>query len=244
MIIFPAIDLKNGECVRLFKGKFDTVHKVAESYIETAESFVNAGAEWIHMIDLDGASDNQRKNSEAIIDVARNTKLKVQTGGGIRSLSDVNYLLQNGISRVIIGSAAVKNPELVKEAVAIYGEKIAVGIDARKGKVAIEGWTKCSEIDYIGLALRMCDVGVRYFIFTDIDKDGTLSRPNHFKTKILQEKVSEYDANVIASGGIKTISNIRTLMKNNVYGAICGKSIYSGTLDLKAAIRLSERENK
>jgi phosphoribosylformimino-5-aminoimidazole carboxamide ribotide isomerase len=242
MIIFPAIDLKNGECVRLFKGEFNTVHKVAESYIETALSFAKAGAEWIHMIDLDGAKDARRMNSEAIIDVAKNIKIKVQTGGGIRTLNDIEFLLENGISRVIIGSAAVKNPELVKEAVKKYGEKIAIGIDARGGKVATEGWTKCSEIDYIKLALKMCEDGVKYFIYTDIEKDGTLSGPNHFKTKLLQEIVQKFDANVIASGGIKTINNIKTLMKNRVYGAICGKSIYSGTLDLKEAIKLAGGE--
>jgi phosphoribosylformimino-5-aminoimidazole carboxamide ribotide isomerase len=239
MIIFPAIDLKNGECVRLFKGEFDTVHKVAESYIETALSFAKADTEWIHMIDLDGAKDARRLNSEAIIDVAKNVKIKVQTGGGIRTLNDIDFLLGNGIARVIIGSAAVKNPELVKKAVKKYGEKIAVGIDARGGKVATEGWTKSSEIDYIELALQMCEDGVKYFIYTDIDRDGTLSGPNHFKTKLLQEKVQKYGANVIASGGIKTINNIKTLMKNGVYGAICGKSIYSGTLNLREAIKLA-----
>jgi phosphoribosylformimino-5-aminoimidazole carboxamide ribotide isomerase len=240
MIIFPAIDLKNGECVRLYKGEFDTVHKVAESYMETALSFVEAGAEWIHMIDLDGAKDARRKNSNAVIEVAKNTKLKVQTGGGIRTINDIDYMLGNGISRVIIGSAAVKNPEFVKESVKIYGDKIAVGIDAKDGIVATEGWLKSSGVSYLVLALRMCEVGVKYFIFTDIDKDGTLSRPNHYKTKKLQEKVAHYGANVIASGGIKTIENIKTLKKNAVYGAICGKSIYSGTLDLRKAIKLSE----
>ncbi|MCL2698244.1 MAG: 1-(5-phosphoribosyl)-5-[(5-phosphoribosylamino)methylideneamino]imidazole-4-carboxamide isomerase [Oscillospiraceae bacterium] len=236
MIIFPAIDLKNGECVRLYKGEFDTVHKVAESYIETAKSFKDAGAEWIHMIDLDGAKNAERKNSRIIIEVAQKIELKVQAGGGIRTLSDINYLLERGISRVIIGSAAVKNPAFVKEAVKLHGEKIAVGIDARKGKVATEGWTESSKIDYIELALQMCEAGVKCFIFTDIEKDGTLSRPNHFKTKLLQEKVSVYNASVIASGGIKSIENIKTLKKNKVYGAICGKSIYSGTLDLRQAI--------
>jgi phosphoribosylformimino-5-aminoimidazole carboxamide ribotide isomerase len=240
MIIFPAIDLKNGECVRLWKGEFETVHKVAEDCFTTAKSFENAGAEWIHMIDLDGARDATRRNSDAIIEVAKKTKLKVQTGGGIRTLNDVDNMLKNEVSRVIIGSAAVKNPDFVKAAVKKYGEKIAVGIDAKNGIVATEGWLENSGIGYVELAFEMCRIGVKYFIFTDIDKDGTLSRPNHFKTKNLQEKVASFGANVIASGGIKTLENIKTLKKNGVYGAICGKSIYSGTLDLRKAIRVSK----
>jgi phosphoribosylformimino-5-aminoimidazole carboxamide ribotide isomerase len=243
MIIFPAIDLKDGDCVRLFKGEFDTVHKVAESYMQTALGFAEAGAEWVHMIDLDGAKGGARKNREIIIDVAKNTALKVQTGGGIRSVNDIDDCLKNGVARVIIGSAAVKNPALVKEAVRKYGAQIAVGIDAKSGVVATEGWLENSGVNYLDLAREMCESGVKYFIFTDIEKDGMLSGPNHIKTKLLKETVAPYGANVIASGGIKTINNIKTLKKNGVYGAICGKSIYSGTLDLKAAIKFCERRN-
>jgi phosphoribosylformimino-5-aminoimidazole carboxamide ribotide isomerase len=240
MIIFPAIDLKNGECVRLHKGDFGTTHKVADSYMATAKSFAEAGAEWIHVIDLDGAKDGARGNRAIVLDIAKSTPLKVQTGGGIRSMSDIDDYLQNGVQRVIIGSAAVKNPELVKTAVKKYGEKIAVGIDARNGMVATEGWLENNAVSYIELALQMCKFDVKYFIFTDIDKDGTLSRPNHFKTKTLQEKVAFFGANVIASGGIKTLENLKTLKKNGVYGAICGKSIYSGTLDLAKAIKATK----
>jgi len=237
MVIIPAIDLINGECVRLLKGDYSTAHKVAEGYMETAQSFIQAGAEWIHIIDLDGAKDAARKNREVVLDIVKNTSLKVQTGGGIRTISDIDDYLQNGVARVIIGSAAVKEPELVKTAVKKFGEKIAVGIDARNGVVATEGWLENSGVNFVDLALKMCEAGVKYFIFTDIEKDGTLSRPNHFKTKFLQEKVNVYGANIIASGGIKTLNNIKTLKKNGVYGAICGKSIYSGTLNLKQAIK-------
>lgn len=240
MIILPAIDIKDGNCVRLFKGDYNTVQKVAENYMATAKGFETAGAQWIHMVDLDGAKDATQQNKDIFIDVAKNTKLKVEIGGGIRSLDTVEMYLQNGISRVIIGSAAVKNPQLVKDAVKEYGEHIAVGIDAKNGYVATEGWLETSSIHYIELALEMCRAGVKYFIFTDIDKDGTLSRPNHFKTKKLQDELRELGGNVIASGGIKTINNIKTLKKNNIYGAICGKSIYSGTLDLGQAIRFSK----
>ena len=240
MIILPAIDFKSGECVRLYKGEYRTAHKVAESYMETALKFIDAGAEWLHTVDLDGAKDAARKNRGPILEIAGNTALKVETGGGIRTLDDVEDYLQNGVSRVIIGSAAVKNPEFVKTAVREYGGRIAVGIDARNGMVATEGWLETSSISYIQLALRMCEMGVKYIIFTDIDKDGTLSNPNHYKTKKLREAAAPFGCNVIASGGIKTISNIKTLKKNGIYGAICGKSIYSGTLDLKKAIKISK----
>lgn len=240
MIILPAIDIKDGNCVRLFKGDYNTVEKVAENYMDTAVGFQNAGASWIHMVDLDGAKDATQQNKDIFIDVAKNTRLKVEIGGGIRSLDTVEMYLKNGISRVIIGSAAVKNPQLVKDAVKEYGDRIAVGIDAKNGYVATEGWLETSDLFYIDLGIEMCRAGVKYFIFTDIDKDGTLSRPNHHKTKTLQDELRSLGGNVIASGGIKTINNIKTLKKNNIYGAICGKSIYSGTLDLAKAIKVSE----
>jgi phosphoribosylformimino-5-aminoimidazole carboxamide ribotide isomerase len=241
MIIFPAIDIKNGKCVRLTKGDFSTVEKVADSYMDTAKSFAAAGAEWIHMIDLDGAKSKQPKNTDIFLDVATNTPLKVQVGGGIRSLEIAETYLSGGVSRVILGSVAVENPELVKTAVREFGaERVAVGIDAKNGLVATNGWLETSEVNFITLAHEMGAVGVRYFIFTDIDKDGTLSRPNHIKTKRLQEEVAVFGGNVTASGGIKTINNIKTLKKNNIYGAICGKSIYSGTLDLRKAINFAK----
>ncbi|MCL1903226.1 MAG: 1-(5-phosphoribosyl)-5-[(5-phosphoribosylamino)methylideneamino]imidazole-4-carboxamide isomerase [Oscillospiraceae bacterium] len=237
MIIFPAIDIKNGNCVRLTKGDFSTVEKVADSHMDTARSFVEAGATWIHMIDLDGAKLKKPKNSDIFFEVAKNTSLKVQVGGGIRTLENAELYIKGGVSRVILGSVAVENPELVRAAVKEFGaERVAVGIDAKNGLVATNGWLETSEVNFIALAREMGAAGVRYFIFTDIDKDGTLSRPNHVKTKQLQNEVAAFGGNVIASGGIKTINNIITLKKNNIYGAICGKSLYSGTLDLKKAI--------
>lgn len=238
MIIFPAIDIKGGRCVRLLRGEFSTASKVADSYMDTARGFAEAGAKWIHMIDLDGAKNAEPKNSAIFLDVAKNTALKVQVGGGIRSLETAEFYLNGGVSRVILGSAAVKNPEIVKTAVREFGaERVAVGIDAKNGFAATDGWLKTSGVCYVALALEMCGAGVKYFIFTDIDKDGTLSRPNHGKTKLLQREVGARGGSVIASGGIKTLNNIKTLKKNGVYGAICGKSLYSGTLNLSEAIR-------
>lgn len=233
MIILPAIDIKDGNCVRLFKGDYSTVQKVAENYMDTARSFEEAGAEWIHMVDLDGAKDASQQNKEIFISVANKTGLKVEVGGGIRSLDTVEMYLKNGISRVIIGSAAVKNPALVKDAVKEYGDRIAVGIDARGGYVATEGWLESSDVYFTDLAKAMSDVGVKYIIFTDISKDGTLSGVNAAQLDEINRACS---ANIIASGGVHTIEDIIACRRLRLYGTICGKSIYSGTLDLKQAI--------
>ena len=239
MIILPAIDIKDGNCVRLYKGDFSTVEKVADSYMDTARSFEKAGAKWIHMVDLDGAKDATPRNSEIFMDVARNTGLNVELGGGIRSLDTVEYYLSAGIARVIIGSAAVKNPQLVKTAVAEYGDRIAVGIDALNGMVAVEGWLDASETDYVTLAKEMTAAGVKYIIFTDISRDGTLSGVNLEQLKTINE-CSE--CNIIASGGVHTIEDIKACKALNLYGAICGKSIYKGTLKLEDAVEVAQEE--
>lgn len=241
MIIFPAIDIKNETCVRLYKGDMDSAEKVADSYLETAAAFKAAGAEWVHMVDLDGACAGKRKNAHVFLDIAAQSTLKVEVGGGIRTMEDVEYYLSNGISRVILGSAAVKNPQLVLETCAAYGDKIAVGIDARSGFVATEGWVETGEVDYITLAKRMEQAGVRTIIFTDIDRDGMLSGPNLEQLTALNKAVS---CDIVASGGIKDIDDIRALRDAGLYGAICGRSIYKGTLDLKAAVALCSAEGK
>lgn len=233
MIILPAIDIKDGNCVRLLKGDYGTVQKVAESYMDTARSFEAAGAEWIHMVDLDGAKDASQQNRDIFLDVAANTGLKVEVGGGIRSMDTVEMYLSQGVERVIIGSAAVKNPELVKTAVREYKDRIAVGIDAKNGYVATEGWLESSDVYFTDLAKTMADVGVKYIIFTDISKDGTLSGVNASQ---LDEINRACGCNIIASGGVHTIEDIRICKRLGLYGTICGKSIYSGTLDLKQAI--------
>lgn len=234
MIILPAIDIKDGNCVRLIKGNFATVHKVAKDPVKTALRFKEAGAEWIHMVDLDGAKNATLQNKKIFIDVAQKSGLKVELGGGIRDMKAADYYLSNGLSRIILGSAAVNNPSFVKQAVAEFGDKIAVGIDARNGKVAAEGWLDTSDIDYIDLAKAMEQVGVKYIIFTDISKDGTLTGPNFNQLQAISSAVS---CHIIASGGIANIADISALCDMNLYGAICGKSIYQGTLDLKAAIK-------
>lgn len=234
MIILPAIDLCGGNCVRLLKGDFNTVQKVAESPLKAAASFEQAGARWLHMVDLDGAKTGGRPNRESIVSLSRKTKLRVELGGGIRTMQAVEDYLQNGVERVILGSAALKDPAFVEEAVAAYGERIAVGIDARDGLVASEGWLVGSQTDYIDFAKNMEQIGVTTIIFTDIARDGTLSGPPLERLAALQ---SACGCRIIASGGISNIGDIRALARMGLYGAICGKSIYSGSLDLAEAIR-------
>ncbi len=242
MIILPAIDIKDGNCVRLFKGDFSTVEKVASDYLETAKSFEDAGAEWIHMVDLDGAKEGKPVNTKIYTDVAEKTNLKVELGGGIRSLETIQEYLNMGISRVILGSVALKNPSLVRNAVEKFGsEKIVVGIDAMNGMVATEGWLETSDVNYIDLANQMIKSGVEYFIFTDISKDGTLSGVNREQLQALADGTQ--NCNIIASGGVHTMDDIKACKEMGLYGTICGKSIYKGTLDLRKAIEYAEKNS-
>lgn len=238
MIIFPAIDVINGKPVRLFKGDFSTAHQVAADALETANNFVKAGAKWIHMVDLDGSLKKEPVNSETFIAVANETSLKVELGGGIRKIQDIDFYINKGIERIILGSVALKNPNLVKEAVAEFGEKIAVGIDAKNEYVATEGWTESSNVHYIELAKRMEDAGVKTIIYTDISKDGTLTGPNFEQLNKINDAVS---CNITASGGVTNISDIKGLKDAGLYGAICGKSLYNKTLDLAEAIKVCEK---
>ncbi len=235
MIIFPAIDIMNKKPVRLYKGEFSTAKQVAENALETAKAFEKAGAEWIHTVDLDGSLKKERVNSDVFLEIARETSLKVEVGGGIRSLEDIEFYLSNGIERVILGSVALKNPSLVKEAIGEFGERIAVGIDASNGYAAAEGWTESSNVYFTDLAKQMEDFGVKTIIYTDISKDGTLSGPNLSQLKEINNAVS---CNIISSGGVTDINDIIALRNEGLYGAICGKSIYNSTLDLREAIEI------
>lgn len=238
MILIPAIDIKDGKCVRLFRGDYATAHQVAENAVAAACSFREAGAEWVHVVDLNGAKEAKPENSDLIFRILKESGLKLEVGGGIRSMETVNLYLQKGISRVILGTAAVSDPEFVRKAVRKYGERIAVGIDAKDGLVAQNGWTETSSVDYLDMAKFMEQAGVKYLIFTDIDRDGTLSGPNLDMLDSLNQAVS---CNVIASGGVATIKDIANLLDLDLYGAICGKAVYTGDLDLKNAILLCRK---
>lgn len=240
MILLPAIDIKDGKCVRLLRGDYSTAQQVAESAEQTALSFRKAGAEWIHVVDLDGAKDAEPKNSGLIFRILRASGLKLEVGGGIRKLETIDFYLQNGVSRVILGTAAIQSPELVREAVKKYPDRIAVGIDAKNGMAAKNGWIVTSSVGYLEMARTMEQIGVPYLIFTDISRDGTLSGPNLEMLDAINHAVS---CRIIASGGVGNLKDIANLLDLNLYGAICGKAIYSGTLNLELAVGLCRRGN-
>ncbi len=233
MIIFPAIDIMDGKPVRLLRGDFDTAEQVAEDVLTTAKQFARVGCTWVHMVDLDGSLQKKPVNADPILQVVEHTPLKVEVGGGIRTMEDIAFYLDRGVDRVILGSVALKNPELVQQAVDAYGDKIAVGIDAKQGMVATEGWTEDSKMDFIDLAKAMEKMGVATIIYTDIGRDGTLSGPDVQGLDRLNKAVS---CNVIASGGVTTITDILVMKDKKMYGTICGKCIYKKTLDLREAV--------
>lgn len=233
MIIEPAIDLKDGKVVRLLKGDFDTVHKVAEDPIVTAQAFAAAGARYIHMVDLDGARSGRRVNSAIVHCVAEQTGMKIELGGGIRSMADLEAVFAMGVYRAVIGSAAVTDPDFVREAVAKYGDRIAVGVDAQNGKVKTAGWIEDSGLDYIAFSRSMEALGVKTLIFTDIETDGALSGPSYDRLRALQQAVS---CQIIASGGVSNNQDIEELAAMGLYGAIIGKAYYAGTIDLAQAV--------
>ena len=233
MIIFPAIDIMDGKSVRLLRGDFATAEQVAEDVLSTAKQFARVGCTWVHMVDLDGSLQKKPVNTDPILQVVEHTPLKVEVGGGIRTMEDIAFYLDRGVDRVILGSVALKNPELVQQAVDAYGDKIAVGIDAKQGMVATEGWTEDSQMDFIDLAKAMEKMGVATIIYTDIGRDGTLSGPDVQGLDRLNKAVS---CNVIASGGVTTITDILVMKDKKMYGTICGKCIYKKTLDLREAV--------
>lgn len=234
MIIEPAIDLKDGKVVRLLKGDFDTVHKVAEDPIATAAAFAAAGARYIHMVDLDGAKSGERVNSAIVKAVADRTGMKIELGGGIRSMADLEAVFAMGVYRAVIGSAAVADPGFVREAVAKYSDRIAVGVDTQDGRVKTAGWIEDSGLDYIAFSRSMEALGVKTLIFTDIETDGALSGPSYVRLEALQQAVS---CQIIASGGVSNNQDIEKLAEMNLYGAIIGKAYYAGTIDLARAVQ-------
>jgi len=232
MIIYPAIDIRNGKCVRLTQGRYDDMTVFSDEPVNTAIKFQEAGALWLHVVDLDGARGDAN-NRGLIIEIASKLNIPVQTGGGIRTLDDIKELLESGIARVILGTAAVKNPELVAKAVSLYNDRIAAGIDAKDGYVAIEGWEKVSRIKALDLAKTMEEAGVKTIIYTDIATDGMLSGPN---INAMAEMVEKVNMEVIASGGVSKVEDLLALKETGVHGAIVGKALYTGSVDLKEAL--------
>lgn len=238
--IYPAIDMRGGKCVRLLQGDYDKETVYGDSPFEMAKKFADEGAEWIHMVDLDGARDGRRVNDKFVIQAAKDLGVNVQIGGGIRSEADINHYLSNGVTRVIIGSIAVSNPEFAEEMVRKYGDRIAIGLDAKNGYVATHGWLNTSEISAIELGKRFADAGAETFIFTDIATDGTLAGPNVEATRQL---ALETGKTVIASGGVSSLddlSALRQLRDDGVSGAIVGKAIYEGRFSVKTALEAGD----
>ncbi|MCM3124052.1 1-(5-phosphoribosyl)-5-[(5-phosphoribosylamino)methylideneamino]imidazole-4-carboxamide isomerase [Mesobacillus sp. AQ2] len=236
--IYPAIDMRGGKCVRLLQGDYDKETVYGDSPFEMAKKFAAEGAEWIHMVDLDGARDGKRVNDQYVIQAAQELGVNVQIGGGIRSENDINHYLENGVTRVIIGSIAVSNPGFAEEMVRKYGARIAIGLDAKNGFVATHGWLNTSEVSAVELGKRFADAGAETFIFTDIATDGTLAGPNVEATRQL---AMETGKSVIASGGVSTLDDLaalRQLGEDGISGAIVGKAIYEGRFSVKAALEM------
>jgi phosphoribosylformimino-5-aminoimidazole carboxamide ribotide isomerase len=237
MQIYPAIDIIDGKAVRLTQGKFDDVTVFNDDPADAAKAWVDAGASYIHIVDLDGARYGKSFITGIIKSIRERYDIPIQTGGGVRSLQDVTDRIEAGASRVIIGTAAVKNPELVKQAVELYGDKIALGVDAKNGMVAISGWEEVSNVTAVDLCLKMKSYGVNTVIYTDISKDGMMCGPNIESTKDLIEKTG---MDVIASGGVSQLSDVENVDKIGAAGVIIGKALYNGALDLKEVLNKFE----
>lgn len=239
MKLYPAIDIKNGQCVRLRQGLFQESHVYSNNPLKVAKKFVEQGASYIHMVDLDGALVGFSMNEEVFKTIASEVNVPIQVGGGIRTIKDIENKLELGISRVIIGTKAVENPAFVKDAVSAFGaDKIVVGIDARDGMVAIQGWEKVSKVSAMELALSVKSMGIKTIVYTDISKDGMLQGPNVEQTKALSDAVG---IDVIASGGVSSLKDLEMIADSNIHGAIIGKAIYENRVDLAKAVELFEK---
>ena len=233
MIIFPAIDLYEGKAVRLYKGDYAQMTVYSHDPLAIARDFENQGAQYVHLVDLEGAKDGTTPNLELVKKIARETALFTEIGGGIREMKTVDAYLQNGVDRVILGTAAVTNETFLQEAVRAYGDRIAVGVDVKDGLVAIKGWRESSTYSCFDFCQKMVDLGVKYLICTDISKDGAMQGTNR---ELYRELCEKFPVNITASGGVSTLEDIRALSRMKLYGAIVGKAYYSGAITLADAL--------
>lgn len=238
MIILPAIDIKDGRCVRLYQGDYAQVTTYDTDPVQVALRWRAAGARWLHVVDLDGAAQGAPVNGELIKQICAATSLQVEVGGGLRSQAHIEQTLGLGVARVILGTVAITDRELLREALARWGERIVVGLDARDGLVAIAGWRETSRVKATVLASELAASGVKRFVYTDIARDGALSGPNFAALAAMQQATS---AALIASGGVSSLADLRMLAASGVEGAIVGKAIYTGDVDLALAIQEIER---
>ena len=237
MNIFPAIDLYEHKAVRLFKGDYAEMTVYSDNPIEIARDFEAKGAKYIHIVDLEGAKNGETPNFEIVKEIAQNTGLFCEIGGGIRSLDTVEKYLNAGLDRVILGTAAVNDEAFLRTAVSKYGDKIAVGVDIKDGFVAVKGWTEKSEYSCFDFCEKMRKIGVKTLICTDISRDGAMKGTNRQLYKELSEK---FDMNITASGGVSTLEDIKALRRLNLYGAIIGKAYYIGAIDLEEALEAAK----
>ena len=237
MKIFPAIDLYEGKAVRLLKGDYNDMTVYSENPIEIAKDFENKGAKFLHMVDLEGAKEGTTPNLEIVKQIANETSLFTEIGGGIRSMDTIKAYLENGVNRVILGTAAVENPEFLKEATKRYGEKIAVGVDVKEGFVAIKGWLETSKFTCFEFCEMMENLGVKTIICTDISKDGAMKGTNR---ELYKELSKRFKIDIVASGGVSSIEDIKALRALDIYGAIIGKAYYIGAIKLEEALEAAK----
>lgn len=237
MYLFPAIDLIGGQAVRLVKGDYSQKTVYSSSPVEVAKSFYEAGAEFLHVVDLDGAKSGNTDNISVIADIIKESGLKVEVGGGIRSEEVIRKYIDAGVYRVILGTVAVEKPEFCREMCAKYGDKIAVGVDIKDGFVAIKGWTEVAEKTCFDFCKELEEMGVKTVICTDISKDGLLSGTN---LELYRELQGKFNIDFTASGGVTSLDDVKALMEIGVYGAILGKALYTGNIDLKEAVALTK----
>ena len=237
MNIFPAIDLYDKKAVRLFKGDYNQMTVYSENPIDVARDFEAKGAKFIHMVDLEGAKDGTTPNLSIVADIANKTSLFVEIGGGIRSMETVDKYLSAGVSRVILGTSAVTDEEFLKSAIEKYGEKIAVGADVKDGYIAIKGWLEKSAYTLDAFFEKMQNMGVKTIICTDISKDGAMKGTN---LQMYSELSKKYSLDIVASGGVSAIDDVKALRKMELYGAIIGKDYYTGAIDLTEAIEVAK----
>jgi len=239
MIIFPAIDLKDGKCVRLTKGKFDSSVVYSNSPIDIAKSFEKDGAKYIHIVDLNGAQTDHIINFQIIKEIVKSVNIPIQVGGGIRTIERARTMLDAGVQRIIIGTAAIENIELLQLLVKEYKDRVIVSIDATNQLVATRGWQNLTEINAIDLSKKLAEIGIKTIVYTDISKDGMMEGPNFFDYEELQNKTNLC---IIASGGVTSLEDVMKLKKIGLYGAIIGKAIYESKINLKEAIECSQNE--
>lgn len=243
MVIFPAIDIKDGQCVRLYQGDYTQVTTYDSDPVQVAVRWHKEGASWLHIVDLDGAAQGHPVNMLLLEQIRKATSRRIQVGGGLRTLEHIEHVLSIGVERVILGTVAITNRALLQEALARYGERIAVGLDARDGKIAIAGWREISDVQATDLAAELSTLGVRRFIYTDIARDGSLQGPNFEGLARMQEAIihSTKPYSLIASGGVSSMGDLRVLAALGVEGAIVGKALYTGQVDLHKAVQELER---